>query len=83
MRYVGLERGAKYVVKTGGQGQSLLRVNGERVVGEKREGFHWFRVPEGALAEGVLELTWDIPGDEGQLNWRQRSRLSEVWLLRE
>jgi hypothetical protein len=83
VRYLGLERGAKYVVKTGGQGQSLLRVNGERVVGEKREGFHWFRVPERALAEGVLELTWDIPEDEEQLNWRQRSRLSEVWLLRE
>jgi hypothetical protein len=27
-------------------------------------------------------LTWDRPADEGELNWRKRSRLAEVWLLK-
>jgi hypothetical protein len=44
--------------------------------------FNEFPVPAECLRGGRLELTFEIPGDEGHLNWRQRSRLSEVWLLR-
>jgi len=82
VRYNGVDPQARYQVKTGGQGQSLLRINGERVEGSKQGDFYLFSVPASALATGKLELTWDIPTDESHLNWRQRSRLAEVWLLR-
>jgi hypothetical protein len=44
--------------------------------------FKEFAVPASAVKDRRLILTWDIPGDEGHLNWRQRSRLAEVWLLK-
>lgn len=81
--YEGLDNGAKYIVRTGGQGQSLLNVDGKRLTGEKKGEFHEFTVPAEALADGQLELTFDIPKDESHLNWRQRSRLAEVWLLKQ
>ena len=69
-----------------GYGQALLRINGERVtptldgreMGEKKE----FPVDPKFLKDGKLVLTWDRPTDEGHLNWRQTSRLAEVWLLK-
>jgi len=47
-------------------------------VGEFRE----FRVPVEALQDGVLLLTFDVPA-EPHLNWRQQSRLTELWLLKQ
>jgi hypothetical protein len=43
--------------------------------------FKEFPVSKEHLADRKLVLTWDRP-DESHLNWRQRSRLSEVWLLK-
>lgn len=82
LHYQGLDATAAYVVKTGGQGQSLLSIDGKRVTGSKQGDFFVFPVPAEALRDGQLELTWEIPTDEGHLNWRQRSRLAEVWLLK-
>jgi hypothetical protein len=86
MIYGGLPEGGRYVVQSTGYGQALLRINGERVaptldgreIGEKKE----FPVDPKFLKEGKLVLTWDRPTDEGRLNWRQHSRLAEVWLLK-
>ena len=84
--YEGLDQNKAYIVKANGIGQTLLRIDGERVapridsrvLGEIRE----FDVPAAALADGKLELTFDYPTDEGHLNWRQRSHLSEIWLVK-
>jgi hypothetical protein len=84
--YEGLTASGRYVVQSTGYGQALLRINGERVaptldgreIGEKKE----FPVDPKFLKEGKLVLTWDRPTDEGSLNWRQHSRLAEVWLLK-
>ena len=84
--YEGLPEDGRYVVQSTGYGQALLRINGERVtpsldgreIGEKKE----FPVDPKFLKGGRLVLTWDRPADEGELNWRKRSRLAEVWLLK-
>ena len=61
-------------------------IDGERVLptmdGQKMGEFKEFPVPAKCLKDRKLVLTWDIPNDEGHLNWRQRSRLSEVWLIK-
>lgn len=84
--YDGLDAKATYVIRTGGYGQSLLKVNGTRVTptvkGKEMGEFMEFPVPAAALKEGKITLTWDLPTDEGHLNWRQKSRLAEVWLLK-
>jgi hypothetical protein len=87
MVYEGLDPNARYVVRSCGYGQALLRINGERVtaaadgkdIGDIKE----FPVPEASVRTRRVVLTWDRPEGEEQLNWRQRSRLAEVWLIRQ
>ncbi|MBX3178133.1 MAG: hypothetical protein KF886_12275 [Candidatus Hydrogenedentes bacterium] len=86
LRYDGLDPEADYVVRTTGYGQCLLRVNGERVtptidgkdIGEIKE----FPVPRNLYQDGTIVLTFDVPHEPG-INWRQMSRLSEVWLIKQ
>jgi hypothetical protein len=85
--YDGLDPDAAYVVRSSGYGQALLRINGERVqptldgkqMGELKE----FPVPQADVRTHRLRLTWDPPVGEENLNWRNHSRLSEVWLIRQ
>ena len=85
--FVGLEPSGTYTIRTSGYGKFLLRIDGQAVgdaddrveIGETRD----FRVPNDHLADRKLVLTWDQPEDEGELNWRQKSRLAEVWLIKE
>jgi hypothetical protein len=86
MAYDGLDPNAKYVVRTTGAGQSNLRINGERVMptidGSKMGEFKEFPVDPKFLKTSRIVLTWDKPTGEENLNWRDKSRLAEVWLLR-
>lgn len=85
--YEGLDPQAKYVVRCGGLGQFHLRVDGDLIdieheraeLGDTRD----FPVPQASIVDRRIELTWDRPEGEGHLNWRQRSRLCEVWLLKQ
>ncbi len=83
MVYEALDPAATYRVRSAGYNQALLRINGERVnpVVDGKEMKEW-RVDPKFLKDGRLVLSWDRPTDEGQLNWRQRSRLAEVWLIK-
>jgi hypothetical protein len=79
MVYEGLDPEGAYVVRTGGFGKSLLSVDGVKVeMGDTKE----FPVAPEHLKDRRIVLTWEIPKDEEHLNWRQRSRLAEVWLLK-
>lgn len=84
--YEGLDPNAAYTVRSTGYGQSLLRIDGERVApsldGKERGEFKEFPVAAKFLEDRKLVLTWDRPTDEGHLNWRQQSHLSEIWLLK-
>lgn len=86
LRYDGLDPEADYIVRTTGYGQCLLRVNGERVeptvdptgIGERKT----FPIPKDLYPDGTIILTFDVPHEPG-INWRQMSRLSEVWLIKQ
>lgn len=86
MVYEGLDPDASYTVRCGGLGTFLLRVDGKLIkadheraeLGETRD----FAVPKKHLKDRTIELTWDRPTGEDHLNWRQHSRLCEVWLLK-
>jgi len=86
MVYEGLDPTASYVVRSSGYGQALLRLNGERVEpivdGREMGEFKEFAVTSKYVKDRKLMLTWDRPTGEGDLNWRKKSRLSEVWLLK-
>jgi hypothetical protein len=84
--YEQLDSTARYTVQVAGYGESLLKANGQRLtptaygkgIGERKV----FPVPAGLIKEGKLVLTWDTL-DEEHINWRQHSRVSEVWLIKE
>ena len=86
MVYEGLSERGEYAVRSSGFGQALLRINGERVapaVDGRRVGeFKEFPVAPKFVRNGKLVLTWDRPENEEHLNWREHSRLAEVWLLK-
>lgn len=83
--YEGLDPHADYVVRSTGYGQALLRINGERVQptinGTRMGEFKEFPVAADFVKDRKLILTWDKPLNEEHLNWRQKSRLAEVWLV--
>lgn len=86
MVYEGLDPDSQYVVRSTGYGQAFLRINGERVEptidGTQMGEFKEFPVDLRFVKDRKLVLTWESPPNEGMLNWRQQSRLSEVWLLK-
>jgi hypothetical protein len=85
MRYDHLDSTARYVIRVTGYGDCLLRANGERLqpslynkgIGELKE----FAVPPALTQTGTLLITWDDINEE-HLNWRQHSRVTEVWLIK-
>ena len=86
MLYEGLDPNATYVVRSSGLGQALLRINGRRVqpgINTKTMGteIKEFPVAPEYVKDRKLVLTWDPPIEEEHLNWRQHSRLAEVWLI--
>ena len=84
--YEGIHLNGAYIVRSCGFGQALLRINGELIAptldGKLMGEFKEFPVPPDAVKTGKLTLTWDRPKGEDHLNWRNKSRLAEVWLLK-
>jgi hypothetical protein len=88
LKYHGLDPAASYRVRLTGYGHAKLRANGQLLkptrdakheIGEFKE----FPVPAELLKDGKLVLTFDPLPEEAHLNWRQQSRVSEVWLLKD
>jgi len=82
--YNGLDSTGSYKVRITGYGECFLKINGVRVaptiygkgIGEIKE----FPVPQELLKTGKINLSFeDI--NEDQINWRQQSRVTEVWLI--
>jgi len=89
LSYHQLDPQASYRVRLSGYGHARVRANGQLLT-SSREGkglaigeVEDFPVPVELTRGGKLRLTFDPPTDEAHLNWRQQSRASEVWLLRE
>jgi hypothetical protein len=86
MVYDGIDPAATYVVRATGYKQALLRINGVRIqptlYGQKTGEIKEFPVPPELLKDRRLVLTWDKPEGEESLNWREHSRLAEVWLIK-
>ena len=87
VQYEALDPDASYIVRSTGYRQALLRINGDRVQprldGQQMGEFKEFLVPRQHVRTRRLKLTWDPPVGEEKLNWRNTSRLSEVWLIRQ
>ncbi|MBS1933663.1 MAG: hypothetical protein JST96_06665 [Bacteroidetes bacterium] len=85
IEYNGIDSTAKYTIRVTGFGECLLKVNGKRVdhtlygkgIGEIKE----FPVPNDLIHNGKISVTFDDI-NEDDINWRQQSRITEIWLIK-
>jgi hypothetical protein len=83
--YPDLDPNGRYKIRIAGYGDALLRIDGERVepilYNKGLEEFKEFLVPQKFVSDGKIEVTFDQP-EESQLNWRQMSKVCDIWLLK-
>jgi hypothetical protein len=85
IEYNGIDFTASYTVRVTGYGECLLKINGQRVahtlygkgIGEIKE----FPVPAELIKNGKISVTFDDINEE-DINWRQQSRVTEIWLIK-
>ena len=85
IEYNTLDNISSYTIRVAGYGECLLKINGKRVdhtlygkgFGELKE----FPVPKELIKNGKISLTFDEI-NEDHLNWRQQSRINEIWLIK-
>lgn len=85
MQYHGLDPDARYTIRLTGVGEFYTHADGKALepVTERKETGEMveLRVPPSLTRDGALSLTWQTK-DESHLNWRQHSRLNEIWLIK-
>lgn len=85
LEYSNLDPVAKYTIKVCGYGEALLRVDGIRLspltYSREADGFKEWIIPAALTADGKISVSFDQP-EESHLNWRQNSRISDIWLLK-
>lgn len=86
LHYDNLQPGARYKIRVVGYGEALLRVDGHRlspvVYNREADAVKEWIVPLSLTQDGRITVTFDGP-EESHLNWREQSRISDVWLLRQ
>lgn len=85
LEYSNLEPGVRYMIRVCGYGDALLRVDGVRLspvlYNKEADTFKEWIIPLSLTGDGKITVTFDEP-EESNLNWRQHSRISDVWLLK-
>jgi len=85
LEYPDLDPNGRYIIRISGYGDALIRVDGERldpvVYNKGMEEFKEFLVPRRCVSDGTIRITFDQP-EESHLNWRQQSKVCDVWLLK-
>ncbi len=85
LEYADLDPNGRYMIRIAGYGEALIRVDGERlepiIYNKGLEEFKEFLVNQKYVSDGKLVVTFDQP-EESKLNWRQQSKVCDVWLLK-
>ena len=83
--YNGLDTASNYKIRVAGLGECRLKVNGKRVdpsiYGKKMGEIKEFPVPKELIRDRKIQVSFeDI--NEDDINWRQQSRVTDIWLIR-
>lgn len=85
LKYSDLDPSGRYIIRIAGYGEALLRVDGERIAptlyNKGYEEFKEFPLNPKFVSDGKIDITFDQP-EESHLNWRQQSKVSDVWLIK-
>jgi hypothetical protein len=86
LAYDELDANSDYLIRVSGYGEALLKANGQRLEPTKYEKdfeeFKEFPLPKDLIQDGKLKISFDKP-DEEHLNWRQQSRVTDVWVIKQ
>ncbi|MDR1880201.1 MAG: hypothetical protein LBQ78_04645 [Tannerellaceae bacterium] len=86
LTYEDLDPEGRYKIRISGFGEALLRVDGIRIApvvyDRGLEEFKEFLIDRKYVSDGRLEVSFDEP-EESRLNWRQYSKVCDVWLLKQ
>ena len=85
LKYTDLDPNGRYLIRIAGYHEALLRVDGERIdptlYNKGYEEFKEFPLNPKFVSDGKIDVTFDQP-EESQLNWRERSKVTDVWLIK-
>ena len=85
LTYKDLDLAGDYTLRIAGYGEALLRVNGERIdpfiYNKELEQFKEFHIASKYVRDGRIDVSFDEP-EESKLNWRQKSKMCDIWLLK-
>lgn len=85
IKYENLDPAARYNIRVFGSGDALIRIDGRRLspltYTKDANSFKEWIVPLEISRKGHMEVTFDLP-EESHLNWRQHSKISDIWLLK-
>jgi hypothetical protein len=85
LEYPDLDPDGRYIIRIAGYGDALLRVDGDRLepvlYNKGLEEFKEFLVPQKYVSDGIIHVSFDQP-EESKLNWRQQSKVCDIWLLK-
>lgn len=85
LEYTDLDPNGRYLIRIAGYGDALLRIDGERIeptlYNKGLEEFKEFPVSRKYVSDGKIEVSFDQP-EESHLNWRQQSKVCDIWLLK-
>ena len=86
LKYYDLDPNGRYLIRVAGYREALLRVDGERIdptiYNKGYEEFKEFPLNPKFVSDGKIEVTFDQP-EESKLNWRERSKVTDVWLIKQ
>lgn len=86
LQYADLDPNGRYKIQVCGQGDALLRVDGQRlspvIYNKDGEGFKEWIIPLSATGDGKISVSFDQP-EESDLNWRKQSKISDIWLIKQ
>ncbi|MHA8067421.1 hypothetical protein V7S76_12175 [Aquirufa sp. ROCK2-A2] len=86
LEYADLDPKGHYFIRISGYGDALLRVDGERIeptlYPKGFEEFKEFPLNPKFVSDGKISVSFDQP-EESHLNWRQHSKVFDIWLLKE
>ncbi len=85
LKYNDLDPGGRYMIRISGYREALLRVDGERInpttYNKGYEEFKEFPLNPKYVSDGKIDITFDQP-EESSLNWREASKVTDVWLIK-
>jgi hypothetical protein len=86
LEYSDLDPQGHYFIRISGYGDALLRVDGERIEPTSYpkgfEEFKEFPLNPKFVSDGKISVSFDEP-EESHLNWRQHSKIFDIWLIKE